>query len=112
LTSYSIYLDYYGNVIRDTNKSKYNLEIYIEDSGIFRSTEFFHEKEYSCYGYWYWTDDINPHKRIFIQPAMISLMIIDFDLILVNENNLILHRKFEDSPDPTAGIIYKFQRSN
>jgi hypothetical protein len=110
LTSKYIYVDYYGNPIKMTIKSKYSLEISIADSGIYCPTEYFQNENRNWNGYWYWTDDINPHKKVFIQPTMLVLWIIDYDLIQLDNDYIILQKKYDNNPDSTAKIVYKFRR--
>jgi hypothetical protein len=72
------------------DKYTYQLELTINEQGEIlrfeqRGTEIIDNKSY-----WYWTDEVNPHKRIIFRPSYaIGYITCDYDIDLTN-SNLIL----------------------
>jgi hypothetical protein len=85
-----MYFRQYPYLRKVVDKYTYQLELTINEKGEIlrfeqRSTEIIDNSSY-----WFWTDEVNPHKRIIFRPSYaIGYKSCDYDIDLTN-SNLIL----------------------
>jgi hypothetical protein len=79
--------DYYQ--VLQTVKEKYELTIAIGENGSFTSTENRDGQLNTQYDYWYWSDETEPHKMIYLFPV-INGTIADFKVKTLSEDTLVV----------------------
>lgn len=92
-------------------KTAYNLSVKLEDYGVFNGIEWNNGVYRNIVGYWFWTDEPNPHAKIYIEPT-ISNFITDYDLIQLDDNTMSLQLKYHkfENDTTTQVIFYKFKK--
>jgi hypothetical protein len=96
-----------------TDRYIYILSMTMDDSGNLIATEDRDEGINKIEGYWYWTDDDNPHKNIYIEPTIANL-ITDYELRSIDESSFELIHTYHGIIDDTSTqvIYYRFRRNN
>ena len=86
----------------------YGLTIKLEDFGVFNGVAWENGVSRNIVGYWYWTDEQNPHTKIYIEPTVAGILT-DYDLKVLDNNTMSLQHKFQNDAT-NQGIFYKFKR--
>jgi hypothetical protein len=91
LQTYQSHYSHFGppTWTKEVYKSPYHLTLVLDDSGILTTT---YERDHvpgGSVGYWYWTDDLSLHKKIYVEP-MLEGLYTDYDLIKLDGDSLVI----------------------
>ncbi len=89
--TYQSHYSHYGppTWTKEVYKTPYHLAMVLEDFGILTTS---YEKDHvaeASSGYWYWTDDLSLHKKIYVEP-MLAKLFTDYDLTKLDQDSLII----------------------
>ena len=86
---------------KEVYKTGYHLTLVLDDAGILTTTYRKDNLPGGSVGYWYWTDDLLLHKKIYVEP-MLAMLYTDYDLIRLDQDSLVI--QYQNS------WYYKFTR--
>jgi hypothetical protein len=78
-----------GYYTKEIDKSHFTLSLSLDSTGFCDINADQERTTWRTVGYWYWTDDLTPHRKIYIEPT-VSPIITDYELTMPDDNTLNL----------------------
>jgi hypothetical protein len=94
------YYDYY--MVLHTSREEYSLTVSLGENGSSQTVESRSGQAHNYFDSWYWSDETEPHKSIYMYPVLNSC-IVGFTVKTISQDSLVLEYD---------KVSYKFKRKN